>query len=502
MKEKQLKHIEEHNQRVAKGWTPEDTAKRTLLERSLELLEAEKTQKSRSAKKIAHERRRVKNDLNKLLKQYETIAPGGSFKKQKVEPILRARRMKVTPLSKESDDKLRQWIGTTRWVYNQCVAYSREHSEWASMTSTDKLRALRDNIANLQTIDDNKWFVESQVPYDVYDEGIRDFQKAWSLNMAKVKKAKVNGKAFKFSIGFRSKQKALRETIKVQSKHWGRGAQKFLVSDFKSREGPIPKTVDSAVTITLTRVGWYFSFPSKATVETSQYTPHEVVALDPGVRTFMTGYFSDGMVIEWGDGDMRRVYALLRRADQLHSKIDKGKQKYRRPWLRLLLKIRYKIDEIHRKFATFLCRMVKRILLPKFDTSRMVKRAKRNISSKTARSMMNWAHYRFRETLKAKVALYSRCVLYICDEHYTSKTCGSCGHIHKDLGKNKIFMCPKCAYTADRDINAARNILLRFLTLEDIQGGGSEGPFAPTGLELELSSSCMSSNWSNGRFGQ
>ena len=148
-----------------------------------------------------------------------------------------------------------------------------------------------------------------------------------------------------------------------------------------------------------------------------------------------------------------------------------GKKKYRRPWLRLLLKIRYKIDEIHRKFATFLCRMVKCILLPKFDTPNMVKRGQRNIRSKTARSMLNWAHCRFRETLKAKVTLYSRCVLYICEEPYTSKTCGSCGHIHQKLGSNKAFVCPKCAYKADRDINAARNILLRFLTLEEIQEG-------------------------------
>ena len=144
--------------------------------------------------------------------------------------------------------------------------------------------------------------------------------------------------------------------------------------------------------------------------------------------------------------------------------------------------------------------MVKRILLPKFDTPNMVKRGQRNIRSKTARSMLKWAHCRFRETLKAKVTLYSRCVLYICEEPYTSKTCGSCGHIHQKLGSNKAFVCPKCAYKADRDINAARNILLRFLTLEEIQGGGPSSPFAPTGLEL--SSSCMSSIRPNGPIGQ
>ena len=130
----------------------------------------------------------------------------------------------------------------------------------------------------------------------------------------------------------------------------------------------------------------------------------------------------------------------------------------------------------------------------------MVKRARRNISSKTVRSMMNWTHYRFRETPKSKVALYSRCVLYICDEHFTSKTCGSCGHIHQDLGNNKTFECPKCSYKADRDINAARNILLRFLTLEEIQGGGPPGPFAPT--SLEPFGFCMSSIWPNGQVGQ
>ena len=191
-KEKELKRIQDHNDRVTKGWTQEDITKRNSLEQSLERLQVEKTQKIRSAKKIANERAHTKNDLEKLFKRYDMITPSSSMKKEKVEPILRARRVKVTPLTKESDDKLRQWIGTVRWVYNQCVSYSREHPELSSMTSSNRLRALRDNIAYKRTLDENAWFVESKVPYDVYDEGIRDYQKAWSSNMAKVKKAKGN----------------------------------------------------------------------------------------------------------------------------------------------------------------------------------------------------------------------------------------------------------------------------------------------------------------------
>lgn len=77
----------------------------------------------------------------------------------------------------------------------------------------------------------------------------------------------------------------------------------------------------------------------------------------------------------------------------------------------------------------------KSILLPKFDTSRMVMRAQRSISSKTSRSMMNWGYYRFRETLKAKTSLFgSKCRVIICDEHFTSKTCGACGVLNNKLG--------------------------------------------------------------------
>ena len=41
----------------------------------------------------------------------------------------------------------------------------------------------------------------------------------------------------------------------------------------------------------------------------------------------------------------------------------------------------------------------------------------------------------------------------------SSKTCHSCGHIHKGLKlKDRVYVCPKCGYTADRDFNASLNL--------------------------------------------
>ena len=40
-----------------------------------------------------------------------------------------------------------------------------------------------------------------------------------------------------------------------------------------------------------------------------------------------------------------------------------------------------------------------------------------------------------------------------------SKTCGNCGRLNHNLGSKKDFVCNHYKYEADRDINAARNIL-------------------------------------------
>ena len=41
----------------------------------------------------------------------------------------------------------------------------------------------------------------------------------------------------------------------------------------------------------------------------------------------------------------------------------------------------------------------------------------------------------------------------------SSKTCNDCGYVHKELKlSDRVFICPCCGYTADRDENAADNL--------------------------------------------
>jgi len=92
-------------------------------------------------------------------------------------------------------------------------------------------------------------------------------------------------------------------------------------------------------------------------------------------------------------------------------------------------------------------------------------KSQRRIGSKAARAMATWGHYRFKQRLLHKSREYPWCKPIICDEHFTSKTCGQCGFIHDKLGSSKVFKCPQCQFTLDRDVNGARNILIRYLTL-------------------------------------
>src|SRR6185312_7815295 len=101
--------------------------------------------------------------------------------------------------------------------------------------------------------------------------------------------------------------------------------------------------------------------------------------------------------------------------------------------LRIHRRIRCLVNDCHHKLAKWLCENYRIILLPEFRTQGIVRRG---IDSKTARAMCTWSYYRFQQHLVHKARW---CRVVICTEEYTSKTCGSCGYIHKKLGGSKMF---------------------------------------------------------------
>jgi putative transposase len=125
----------------------------------------------------------------------------------------------------------------------------------------------------------------------------------------------------------------------------------------------------------------------------------------------------------------------------------------------LRTKIKNIINNLHWQTANFLTKQYKNILIPEFQTQQM---AKKSMNRKLNRSFSIYSHYSFKQKLKQKGELRN-CNVIECSEAYTSKTCGFCGNIDLGLGAKKIYSC-HCGYICDRDLNAARNVLIRSLT--------------------------------------
>jgi putative transposase len=243
----------------------------------------------------------------------------------------------------------------------------------------------------------------------------------------------------------------------------------------------MPAKVAHDMPLMMKRSGeWYLAIPVAVQPRSESQAPvfasplDGTVALDPEVRTFQTCFDGRGRVFKWGHGDMGRIVRLRHHLDKLISRLSQPAVPHRRRWRmrraarRMRLRIRRLVDDLHRRLAKWLCESYTRVLLPEFRSSQMVLRESRQIRRSTVRSMLTWGHYRFRQHLLHKAREFPWCQVVICDEAYTTKTCGKCGERNERVGGSKVFRCPRpeCRFRIDRDVNGARNIGIRYLTLQ------------------------------------
>ena len=100
---------------------------------------------------------------------------------------------------------------------------------------------------------------------------------------------------------------------------------------------------------------------------------------------------------------------------------------------RLRQRITNLVDELHWQATRWLTSNYKLILLPTFETQDMTRRAGRRIRSKTARMMLTFRHYGFKQRLKWKAWQRGALVVEV-NEACTSKTRSWDGSVEEKLG--------------------------------------------------------------------
>lgn len=214
----------------------------------------------------------------------------------------------------------------------------------------------------------------------------------------------------------------------------------------------------------------------------------KVVAWDAGEKIFGTLYSLEeiGKIGE----DMRKPILHIQKYIKKQQKIlsigknkigDKLKHKsnINKKIQKAFKRIHHLVDELHHQTAKYLCENYERLLIPKFETQKMIKNVKpvytgtpteikqqiRTGSKKIRLSrrvkfvLSMLSHYRFRQHLLNKAKEYG-CQVVICTEEYTTQCCGKCGYLSKNcIGRTKV--CVFCDHKLNRDINGARNIFIK-----------------------------------------
>ncbi|AFY85330.1 Helix-turn-helix domain/Probable transposase [Oscillatoria acuminata PCC 6304] len=280
-----------------------------------------------------------------------------------VNTKLRSKKIRIYP-GPELNKVWRKWLAACRYCYNQAIAFSR------SGKPRSKLK-LRNQV--MQS-DLPEWVKET--PCHIRQNAIFDAYVAITKSPnARFRSCRDRSAAIKFN------------NTNFSSSTWYPRLTTGLT--FTASE-PIPSNCDQGTQLVFVKGKWFAIFPELVAMTPTESTG--VIALDPGVRTFMTG-FDGNKFLELGRGDIGRITRLCQHLDDLMSRIAKEPSRLRRRRMRkaahrMRTQIRNLVDEAHKQIAHYLTRHYGLIFLPTFETSQMVAKAARKIRSKTARAML------------------------------------------------------------------------------------------------------------------
>ena len=352
---------------------------------------------------------------------------------------------------------LHKWFGTSRYVYNESV--SALDAKDTPKTFKGLVPIVFDQLP--------EWHVET--PRQIKVGAVMEACQA--VSNAKVK-CKQTGK-FQH-VKFRSRKNP-RQTLYLRADSLKKnGFYVRFLGEMKMSE-PLPakpqgtgkkseRDTDAEVKDSqlIMENGRYFLCVSYVEKKKTRDPSGRIVALDPGVRDFMT-FFSQDRFGWLGQQCINRIQRLCQHCDNLYSGATREKRPLRRTLRkaanRIKVKIRNLIDELHKKVAHFLVSNFDIILLPTFETKQMTKRGARKLRKKSVRQMLTLSHYRFKVFLKQKAKEYSVQVIDVC-EAYTSKTVSWTGEIITNLGGSKVIKSSD-GHRMDRDLNGARGIFIK-----------------------------------------
>lgn len=371
--------------------------------------------------------------------------------------MLRAIKVRLYP-NKEQEQELNKVLGCYRFVYNHMLARKQNAYQ------TDK--------TNLSVTDLSKWF---------HGTLLKDEQYTWLkeqntkvMNQAIRQMDGAYQKFFKQHNGFpkfktkKEKQSALFPCDAISSKNTFETRHISLITSLKDikfrcsdlyfrRLQKYNKNIRSA-TLSKTKSGNFFLsiLVEMDDTELKRFErTNKQVGIDLGVKDFIIT--SDGEVFENKHFFKKKEKQVRRLQRQLSRKV-KGSNNRRKVQIRiarLFERMTNKKDAYIHYITNELLTYFDTIFMENLNVQGMLK------NHHLAKAIQEVGFCKFKETLVNKSAINDKKVIFIDRFYPSSKTCSQCGYKKRDLKlSDRFWVCPECGSEHDRDINAARNILL------------------------------------------
>jgi putative transposase len=348
-----------------------------------------------------------------------------------------------------------QHAGFSRLVYNYGLdLFWQSVNALCKASDSKRLQAIKKCLTNVtKKRDEFAWM--NNLSSKVYQSALQDLQIAFTrwrkgLGKAPARKRRKDGQSFTVYDGNGVIVVKAGKTIKIPT-----------LGVFRLQEALVENYASQTFTISHQADGWYVSFAVNAEkIPPIIHSCSEKTGIDLGVKTFAT--ISDGTEIE-APKPYKKAKTKLgliqyrNRNKKLGNrktgeKASNNAKKYYIKLARFHKSIADKRKDFLNKTTTDICRKYAHIRIEDLNVSGMV------ANCKLSKAVTDLGFYEFRSQLEYKAAIYGT-KLDIVDRWYpSSKQCRKCNRKHDKLKlSDRVFVCPNCGHTEDRDLDAAIN---------------------------------------------
>jgi putative transposase len=380
-------------------------------------------------------------------------------KKNNIEYVSIQNNMKIYRKDKKKHYNLLTKIPKNDIVNITAVNLLIQTAEENFQEEKEKLKTIKRDLKSSKNDEIQEW--ETNTPKDIRAGAVNDVCKAYKTGFANL----VLGNIKHFRLGFRRKEKPnkcllLPHCFIKNNDGILSIAPTYLQNDSKISMGK--KTIKKHRNLVIEhdcrlvkQKNEYWLIVPIHVVITEKKTPINYCGIDPGTKTFMTCFGNNGCI------EYKYKKNVLQQLDKRISyltdrrRTNRGRV-HKKSINRLEKRKENLINELHWKTINNLLKMNDFIFYGDIKSHGIVKNGKNHTLNT---DINNLKFYKFKQRLLFKSIERGKNVFEV-KEHYTTQTCSFCGSMYRP-GLSRVYECKNCEKHIGRDVNAAKNILMK-----------------------------------------